>query len=70
MSYNPTTPAKSGAPTNNASIAHTADRQGSVSGKGKTGHVNEPSPASTYGETVGGDSVPPTPLTVDEFDGK
>jgi len=69
MSYNPATPAKDGTSNNNAPIPHAAGRQGSALGEGKTGHVSEPSPASTYGETVGGDSVPPTPLAADDLDG-
>ncbi|KAI9819208.1 MAG: hypothetical protein M1827_007364 [Pycnora praestabilis] len=63
MSYSPTTPEKSRFdPGKGLDLAPSTDEQG-LAAKGKqTTSLHEPSPASTYGDTAAGDSVPATPL--------
>ena len=66
MSHSPATPDKAGVRGNGleskASLPST-DKLTSIS-KVKQISLNEPSPASTYGETIAGGSSPATPLDV------
>ena len=64
MSYSPATPDKSTkAFSKEASkVAVPSIDKLTSSAKGKEASLHEPSPASTYGDTAAGDSVPATPL--------
>ena len=66
MSHSPATPDKAGSHGNgsvsNAPLPST-DKLTSIS-KAKQASLNEPSPASTYGDTIAGGSSPATPLAV------
>ncbi len=66
MSHSPATPDKAGVrgsgPESKASLPST-DKLTSTS-KVKQISLDEPSPASTYGDTIAGDSSPATPLDV------
>ncbi|KAK5256110.1 U2 snRNP-associated SURP domain-containing protein [Cryomyces antarcticus] len=67
MSFTPTTPTKPGVDhPDSSSVLPSSDHQLSTSSR-HSGAPPEPSPASTYGDTAAGDSVPATPLEGDEL---
>ncbi|MCJ1298177.1 hypothetical protein MMC08_000966 [Hypocenomyce scalaris] len=71
MSYSPATPDKSTkAFSKEASkVAVPSIDKLTSSAKGKEASLHEPSPASTYGDTAAGDSVPATPIEAGDHDG-
>ncbi|KAI9703275.1 MAG: hypothetical protein M1836_007841 [Candelina mexicana] len=65
MSYIPATPEKLvECLAQDNDVAASAGQQGSTTKGNQQGSLHEPSPASTYGDTAAGDSVPATPLDV------
>ncbi|KAI9715905.1 MAG: hypothetical protein M1812_005725 [Candelaria pacifica] len=66
MSYNPATPEKAvECSAQGIIVAASARQQDSITKGNQQGSLHEPSPASTYGDTAAGDSVPATPLDVE-----
>ncbi|KAI9655807.1 MAG: hypothetical protein M1821_005242 [Bathelium mastoideum] len=64
ISQEPTTPAK----TNQSRVMEAIKPQSDPPLSTGPKKAGEPSPASTYGETIGGDSVPATPMESVQFD--
>lgn len=66
MSYTPATPEKPVEYSAQGTDVAPSARQPKSTTKGnQQGSLHEPSPASTYGDTAAGDSVPATPLDVE-----